>query len=180
MLNITIPKSELFDENTSSFIYVKEQHLQLEHSLVSLDKWESKWKIPFLGKDEKTREQTIDYIRCMTITQNVSPEVYYGLTEQNFLDVTAYIDDSMTATWFSDDKKKPGGSQVITSELLYYWMIAFNIPFECRKWHLNKLLTLIHICNIKNQPPKKLKGNELAKRNASINNARRKALGTTG
>lgn len=178
MLKITIPAREMFNEETQEFFTIKEHTLQLEHSLVSLSKWEAKWNIPFLSKNEKTVEQTIDYIRCMTITQNIDDDVYYGLSTKNVEDINNYIQAPMTATTFRKETKK--SSEVITSELIYYWMVALNIPMECQRWHLNRLLTLIRICNIKNTPPKKMSKRELMSRNAALNAARRKQLNTNG
>ena len=180
MLQITIPAVELWDERKQEFVTTKEQTLQLEHSLVSLSKWESKWCKPFLTKQEKTFEETLDYIKCMTITQNVDPEVYNYLTNENIEEIKKYIETPMTATYFSDDKTVKSSREQITAELIYYWMIALNIPFECQKWHLNRLLTLIKVCNIKNQPPKKLSKKEIMSRNAALNAARRKQLNTKG
>ena len=180
MLQITIPATEQFNEKTQEFVYTKEQTLELEHSLISLSKWESKWCKSFLSKNDKTDEETIDYIRCMTLTQNVSPEVYKCLTQDNVNKINDYIDSPMTATCFFDDKNKKPNRETITAELIYYWMIALNIPFECQKWHLNRLLTLIRVCNIKNQPPKKISKRELMSRNAALNAARRKQLNTKG
>jgi hypothetical protein len=180
MLQITIPAVELWDERKQEFVTTKEQTLQLEHSLVSLSKWESKWCKPFLSKQEKTFEETLDYIKCMTITQNVDPEVYNYLTNENIEEIKKYIEAPMTATYFSDDKTVKSSREQITAELIYYWMIALNIPFECQKWHLNRLLTLIKVCNIKNQPPKKRSKKEIMSRNAALNAARRKQLNTKG
>lgn len=177
MLRITIPACEYFNEETSEFIEMKEQMLQLEHSLVSLSKWESKWHKPFLDDKEKSLEETIDYIRCMTLTQNVDPLVYSRLTPKNIKEINDYLSNPMTATTFGEDKSKSTNREIITSELVYYWMIALNIPFECQKWHLNRLLTLIRVCNVKNQPEKKLSQNELLRRNAALNAERRKQFG---
>ena len=180
MLQITIPAVELWDERKQEFVITKEQTLQLEHSLVSISKWESKWCKPFLSKQEKTLEETLDYIKCMTITQNVDPEVYNYLTNENIEEINKYIEAPMTATYFSDDKTVKPSREQITAELIYYWMIALNIPFECQNWHLNRLLTLIKVCNIKNQPPKKRSRKEIMSRNAALNAARRKQLNTKG
>lgn len=180
MLHITITAIEQWDEINEQFINTKEQKLSLEHSLVSLSKWESKWCKPFFSKQEKTQEQIIDYVRCMTITQNVDPEIYKYLSKDNLKQINDYIDAPMTATWFSEDKNKKGNNKQITSEIIYYWMIAFNIPFECQKWHLNKLMTLIRVCDIKNQPPKKRSQKEIMSRNAALNAARRKRLNSKG
>lgn len=180
MLQITVPANELWDGEKCEFIPVKEQILQLEHSLISLSKWESKWNKAFFSKKEKTYEETIDYIRCMTITQNVKQEVYQVLTKENFEEINKYIEAPMTATTFSNQHGGRGGREVITSELIYYWMIALNIPFECQKWHINRLLTLIRVCEIKNTPPKKMSRNEIMSRNAALNAARRKSMNTKG
>lgn len=181
MLQITIPsRDDLWDESKGEFVTSKEQKLVLEHSLVSRSKWESKWCKPFLSKQEKTTEETIDYIRCMTLTQNVDPEVYNFLTDDNIRDVNAYIEAPMTATWFSNSNTGKQNREQITAELVYYWMIALNIPFECQKWHLNRLLTLIRVCEVKNSPPKKMSRRELLNRNAALNAARRKQLNSKG
>lgn len=182
MLQITIPSVELWDESKQMFLYTKERTLQLEHSLVSLSKWESKWHKPFITKDKKTIEETIDYIRCMTLTQNVDPEVYTFITNEHIDQVNAYIEDPMTATWFSENTNNKGkiNREQITAELIYYWMIAYTIPFECRKWHLNQLITLIKVCEIKNNPSKKMSKRELMSRNRALNEARRKQLNSRG
>ena len=178
MLKVTIPAIEQYDEIKNEFLVSKETVLQLEHSLVSISKWESKWCKPFLSKTDKTFEETIDYIICMTITQNVPLEVYsfinYSIIEQ----INQYISAPMTATIISNQKS--GNKEIITSEIIYYWMVALNIPFECQKWHLNRLLTFISVCNIKNNPQKKMSKRELMNRNTSLNAARRKMLNTTG
>ena len=180
MLRITIPAVEQWDEAKQEFIYTKEQTLSLEHSLVSLSKWESKWCKPFLTKQEKTFEETLDYIKCMTLTQNVDPEVYNYLTNENIKEINEYIGAPMTATYFSDEKTSKISREQVTAELIYYWMIALNIPFECQKWHLNRLLTLIKVCSIKNQPPKKRSKKDIMSRNTALNAARRKRLNTKG
>lgn len=181
MLQITVPISpEGWDAEKEEFVAPQTKVLQLEHSLVSLSKWESKWHKPFLAKNNKTLEETIDYIKCMTITQNVNPNVYEHLTKQNMDMIGEYIDDSMTATFFTEEKMRRTNSEIITSELIYYWMIALNIPFECQKWHLNRLLTLIKVCNIKNQPPRKMSTRDRLSRNAALNEARRKKFNSKG
>ena len=180
MLKITIPSIELYDEESETFTSSKEQTLVLEHSLVSLSKWESKWHKPFLTKEPKTIEETIDYIKCMTTTQNVDDSVYKYITNENLGQVREYIESEMTATKFSKDDKKTTSREIITAEIIYYWMIALNIPFECQKWHLDRLITLINICNIKNTPPKKTGKRELMSRNAALNASRRNALRSKG
>ena len=180
MIQITIPATELWNSETETFTNTKETKLSLEHSLVSISKWESKWCKPFISKDKKTQEETIDYIRCMTITQNVDPDVYYAIGEESIKKINEYIDAPMTATWFSEEKKPNNNREQVTSELIYYWMIALNIPPEYQKWHLNRLLTLIRICNIKNQPPKKMSKRAIMSRNAALNAARKRQLNTSG
>lgn len=180
MLEIIIPETEQWDEVNQEFITSNRQILRLEHSLVSLSKWESKWKKPFLSNKEKTYEETIDYIKCMTLTQNVNDTVYNLLDKDNIEKINKYIGDPMTATTFKEDPNKKGGREIITSELIYYWMISLNIPFECQKWHLNRLLTLIKVCGIKNQPPKKMSKKDVMSRNAALNAARRKQMNSRG
>lgn len=180
MLHITVPATDLWDESTNSFISTKEQVLNLEHSLVSLSKWESKWNKPFLRKEEKTSDEILYYVKCMTLNQNVDPNVYLALTQKNLQEIVDYIKAPMTATWFSEDKNKNNSKEVVTSELIYYWMIALNIPVEFQKWHLNRLLTLIRVCNIKNEPPKKMSKRALMSRNTSLNQARRQAMNSRG
>ena len=180
MRHITIPAVEQWDEVKQEFVYTKDQMLSLEHSLVSLSKWESKWCKAFLTKQEKTFEETLDYIKFMTITQNVDPKVYNYLTNENIDEVNRYIEAPMTATYFSEDKTSKISREQVTAELIYYWMISLNIPFECQKWHLNRLLTLIKVCNIKNTPPKKRSRKDIMSSNAALNAARRKQLNTRG
>lgn len=181
MLQLIVPISpEGWDEEKQMFIEPKKQVLQLEHSLLSVSKWESKWCKAFLSKKDKTPEETLDYVKCMTITQNVDPDVYSHLTNANIAQINKYIESPMTATTFSNEQNGRGGREVITAELIYYWMIALQIPFECQKWHLNRLMTLIKVCNIKNQPPKKMSRREATSRNARLNAARRQQLNTRG
>ena len=180
MLLITVPAMEKWDEGKQEFIYNRAQTLQLEHSLVSLSKWESKWCKPFLSNKEMTLEETIDYIKCMTITQNVPSEVYENLTRKNLADVSAYISAPMTATTFTDNRKGGHGREIITAELIYYWMISLRIPPEYQKWHLNRLLTLIKVCNIKNAPPRKMSKSAIMNRNRSLNASRRQQLNSRG
>lgn len=174
MLQITIPPGEMWDEMCNEFVTTKGQTLTLEHSLVSLSKWESKWHKPFLSKEPKTQIETIDYIKCMTLTQNVDPNIYQFITRDNINEINAYIDNPMTATTFFDRENKKPNRSIITAEIIYYWMIALNVPMECQKWHLNRLLTLIKVCDIKNQPDKKMSRNEVLSRNKALNAARRK------
>lgn len=180
MLHVTIPAREHWDEAKEEFIINKEQKLQLEHSLVSVAKWEAKWHKAFMSNTARTYEETIDYIRCMTITQNVDPDIYNFIPDEIIEEVNRYIADPMTATWFSEDKTSRRSSETITNELVYYWMISLNIPKECEKWHFNRLMTLIRVCNVKNQPPKRMSKRETASRYAALNRARRQQLNTRG
>ena len=170
MLKISIPDSEFFDNESQTFLYLKGQDISLEHSLVSIAKWESKWNVPFLSdKTQKTKEMFLDYIRCMTITQNVNPYLYYKISNKDIEKIQEYINAPMTATWFNDDKARPRPSrEVVTAEIVYYWMIALGIPMECQKWHFNRLITLVRVCSIKNTPDKKMSRKDwIAKRNAA-------------
>lgn len=177
MLQITIPETEMFDEARQEFVYVsKPVTLTLEHSLVSISKWESKWKKPYIGNNEKSVEETIDYIRCMTITQNVDPNVYYALTEQNFKEIEEYIKDPHTATTITERgraNKVNKNGEGITSELVYYWMCAYQIPFEAQKWHFNRLMMLIRIAGIKNNPDKKMSRKDAMAQQRELNAMRR-------
>lgn len=185
MLQITIPavpETTIWDEVSEEFLYYKgdkERTLRLEHSLVSLSKWESKWCEPFISDKEKTNEQIIDYIKFMTITQNVPDEVYERINDEHVKDIMNYIDAPMTATTFGEDKekkKKTINGEKITAEIIYYWMIALNIPSEYQKWHLNRLITLIRVISKKNEPPKKMSMDE----RRALNMARRKKHNTRG
>lgn len=171
-LELVIPENEYYNRDTREFISIPEQHLRLKHSLVSISKWEAKWKIPFLSKQPKTREQSLDYIKIMTITQNVNPLVYEFLPDNIMGKIQQYIDDPMTATVIKT-QSKPGGQKVITSEVIYSWMVSYNISKEYEKWHLNRLLTLIQILNIENSPKKKMGKNSVYQRNQALNDARR-------
>ena len=180
MLNIVVPGAELWDEKKQEFVSTGDVSLQLEHSLLSISKWESKWHTPFLVKKNKTREELLDYIRCMTITPNVDPITYLCLTEDNVKQIRDYIDDPMTATTFSKDEHSKPSREVTTSEVIYYWMVSHNIQFECQKWHISRLLTLIRVCNVKNAPPKRRSKRDIASQYAALNAARRKQLNTRG
>ena len=182
MLTITVPISpEGWDETKQEFVEPKTQILQLEHSLVSLSKWESKWKKAFCSNKEITNEEMLDYVKCMTLTKNVDPEVYNHLTKENVNEIRAYIDDPMTATTFMKDGPGQKNRETITSELIYYWMIESNIPFDpCQKWHLNRLITLIRVCSVKNTPPKKRSRREIMSRNAALNASRRQQMNSKG
>lgn len=181
MLKITIPSNEGFNEQTQEFVTLeKDTTIVLEHSLVSLSKWESKWHKPFLSKNEKTKEELVDYVRCMTITQNVKDEVYYFLTSDNLKDINAYIEDSMTATVFNSRNEQQGASrktEIWTSEIIYYMMISYQIPIEFEKRHLNKLLALIKVFSVKNNPGKKMSRGDVLRNNHALNEARLRQRG---
>lgn len=180
MLTIVVPGTEMFDETKQEFVTVGDITLELEHSLVSLSKWESIYEKPFLGQSKKSTQEILDYIKFMTLTSNIAPEVYHNLSEDNINAINEYIEAKMTATWFNDSPGAPPSRDVITSELIYYWMITFQIPFECQYWHINRLFTLIRVCNIKQAKPKKMSRAEIAARNRQLNAQRREQLGTSG
>jgi hypothetical protein len=180
MLIIIVPGTEMFDETKQEFVTEGDVTLKLEHSLVSLSKWESLYEKPFLGRNEKTTEEVLDYIKFMTLNPNIAPEVYQNLSEGNISEINTYIDSKMSATWFNDPPGAPASKDVITAELIYYWMITFQIPFECERWHLNRLFTLIRVCNIKQAKPKKMSRAEMVARNRELNAQRRAQLGTKG
>lgn len=180
MLTIVVGATDVFDEATQSFASHGGEELQLEHSLVSLSKWEAIHEKPFLDKSSKTPEELISYIECMLLTKN-PPEDFVGkLSKENFEEINAYIDRKMTATWFHEIEPQTRNRETVTSELVYYWMTVFHIPFECENWHLNRLFTLIRICNIKQEKPKKMSRAEVARRNRELNEQRRSQLKTTG
>lgn len=180
MLSLRVDDAQFYDEKLEKFITVKGQTLQLEHSLVSISKWEAKYKKPFLNREKKSPEETLDYIRFMTITQNVNPLLYSALTNEQVIKVNKYIDDPMTATTISKVEGKGGSARVITSEEIYYQMVAYQIPWEAQKWHFNRLLMLLRVCDEKNKPKKKIRKGELARRNRSLNAARRARSGSRG
>ena len=180
MLQIEIKSTEIWDESNQMFINVEGQTLKLEHSLISISKWESKWHKSFLHSNEKTDEEILDYIKCMTLNNNVDPLVYRCLTVDNITQINEYINDPMTATHFSKELNGKKNREIITSELIYYWMISLKIPVEFQKWHINRLITLIRVCEIKNNPPKKMSRSDIMRRNAALNAARRKQMNTKG
>lgn len=180
MLTIVVPEQtkEYFDEETNTFykVHNPEVTLHLEHSLLSIAKWESKYCKAFLKSQRKTEEEMFYYIKCMTINKNVDDSVYRNLTKQNIKEINDYINAKMTATHVhipGQQSNRPGQKDTPTSELIYYWMIACNIPFECQKWHLNRLMALIKVCEAKQTKPVKMSGRSVAKRNHSLNAARR-------
>ena len=179
MLQLEIVPREEWNHTTQEFVYTPGAKLQLEHSLVSISKWEAKHCKVFLSKEPKTVEETIDYIRCMTLTQNVDPDVYNYITPENMQQVNAYLEAPMTAT-VVPETPGPKSRETITSELIYFWMISYNIPVKFEKWHLNRLLTLIRVCSFKNTTPKKQSPRDIMSRNKAENMRRRQRLGTKG
>jgi hypothetical protein len=180
MLTIVVPGVEMYDEQLEEFVTRGDVTLDLEHSLVSLSKWESIYEKPFLGKEAKSTEETFAYIKCMILTPEVPEEIFRRLSNDNIAAINKYIDSKMSATWFNDGPGAPASRDVITSELIYYWMVTFQIPFECECWHLNRLFTLIRVCNIKQAKPKKMSRSEITARNRELNARRREQLGSKG
>ena len=181
MLELHVTGQELYNEETEEFTSTDDFDLLLEHSLSSLSKWESKYKKPFLSDKEKSFEETLAYVEFMILNENYPKDICSKLNNEHFEKINKYIESSETATTFNNTQNQGRrNSEIITAELVYYWMVAFNIPFECQFWNLNRLFTLIQICNIKNSPQKKMSRNELASRNHQLNEQRKRALGTSG
>lgn len=184
MLRIEVPSAELYIESERRFVKTKPTTLSLEHSLVSLSKWEAKYKKPFLSKTEKTPAELLEYIKCMTITQNVNPLVYYALDDNTLAQIIEYIEDGHTATWFTNLDKPKGNQMTVTSEVIYYWMSSMGIDKECEKWHLSRLMTYIRVHSEMNKPEDKKKGrknlNDIYARNAALNKKRREQTGSKG
>lgn len=173
-ITVHIPETELWDPLKEEFVHIKDQTILMEHSLLSVDKWETKWKKPYLSSDNKTAVEVVDYLRCMTITKNVSPYVYYAIPSDELHRINKYISDPMTATTFSErEEGRSRKRDIITSEIIYWQMTQLNIPLEWEKRHLNKLLTLIRVGVIKSQPPKKMNKRDTLKANSALNAARR-------
>jgi len=180
MLKIIVPGVENFDNIKEEFVTTGDVVLELEHSLASVSKWESVWEKAFLGEEKKTTEETLDYVRLMTNTEDINSDIFDRFSKENYSEIDTYINAKMTATWFSDAPSGPKNKNVLTAELIYYWLVEFNIPFECEHWHLNKLFTLIKVCNVQNSKPKKMGQGEAAQRNRELNARRKEELGTTG
>lgn len=179
MLTITVPGVELFDETSKTFKTSTDFVLSVEHSLVSLSKWESKYEKPFLGKEQKTNAEVIGYIKCMTLTPDVPDEVYTRLSSDNLEAINKYINEKMTATWFAEDTSRPS-REIVTAEIIYYWLVGSQIPLECENWHLNRLFTLIRVISEKNSPKKKMSPREISARNHDLNQKRLRELNTRG
>lgn len=180
MIKIHVPGVESFDDETEKFVEVGGYDLEFEHSLVSLSKWESKYEKAFISKDNKTSEEIFDYAEMMCTTPNPPPDFIHNMTDENFKELVAYIDSKQTATVVRNMSGQRASSEVTTSELIYYWMVSLQIPFECQHWHLNRLITLIKVCSAKNTPPKKMSHNEIAARNRELNAQRKAQYKTTG
>jgi len=178
MLVIEIPKQEVFLDEKQEFSHVGPFKIQLEHSLLSISKWESEWCKPFLTADKKTEKENLDYIRCMGVSQHIDDNVLSLLTEKDVMTIAEYMQSKKSATTFT--MSGSSNREVVTSELIYYWMTMFNIPFECQKWHIDRLLTLIRICNVKSAPGKKMSKAEILQRNKTINAQRKKMYNTSG
>lgn len=181
MLTITVSGEEFWDEESESFVTPNSFELQLEHSLVSLSKWESEFKKPFLGPGEKTSEEALAYIHHMVVGTYIPREALAWLSQENADAIQEYIASEPTATWFHEVQPEAKSGETITSELIYYWMSAFQIPFQpAETWHLSRLFTLIRIANVKNSKPKPMSKSEIYARNKRLNAERRKQMGTSG
>lgn len=180
MLTITVDGTQFWNEELEEFVNPESFTLQLEHSLVSLSKWESIFEKPFLGPNPKTNEELLQYIYIMILTPNVDPDVVHKLSEENFREISEYMERKMTATWFTELPNAPKSSELITAELIYHWMFSFNIPLDFENRHLGKLLTQIKVCNLKNSAPKKMSPAEAAAQQRELNARRRAQMGTRG
>ena len=180
MLELRVPGQEFWDDEKEEFTYGKDVILQLEHSLISISKWEAKHHKAFLTKRINSQDEMNDYIRCMVINRNVDPTVFSRLTVENLQDINEYIENPMSATYLGNDRETGGPKDTITSELIYYWMITYNIPAEYQKWHINRLMALINVCSRKSSPGKKMPNRTILQKNAALNAKRRAMLGTKG
>ena len=179
MLQITLPATRFFNESTEEYVMLDPVTLKLEHSLISIQRWESKWHKSYLSSTDLTREEKTDYLRCMSLDPNIDPKVFERLTKDDIMALKKYMTDPMTGTTFSKNNERPQ-HKIITAEIIYYWMTTYNIPFECAKWHINQLMTLIRVCSIKNSPKGKTNTREAAQSRAALNKARRARLGSSG
>lgn len=180
MLKIIVLGDEFFNEETETFESVGDFELELEHSLISLSKWESKYQKPFLTSESKSAEELMFYVECMIVSSKYPDDVIQKFSSKNFIEINRYIDSKESATTFGEMPRTKGRGEVVTSELIYYWMVAFNIPFECERWHLNRLFSLVRICNLKNQKPQKMSRGEIAAKHRELNAQRKAQYNTRG
>jgi hypothetical protein len=180
MLKIIVSGDEVFNEETQEFSTVDDFVLELEHSLVSLSKWESKFEIPFLGPQQKTNIHIYEYVKMMALDDTLTDEMFMRLSDRNITDINDYINSAQTATTFGDLPRSPGPQEIVTAELIYFWMINFSIPFECQNWHLNKLFALIRVCGVKANKPKKMSKQAMSQKYRELNERRRTEMGTRG
>ena len=180
MLIVSLPEVEGFDEETQSFVSLPGGELHLEHNLIALSKWESITHKHLIGNEDVSPEEMLLYIECMITDEEYDRELLDRLPASEIERVSNYMADTKTATTFVNKGDKDGSGEYTSSELIYYWMIACQIPFECETWHLSRLLTLIRVCNEKNQPEKKMSRSDILSRNRDLNRARRQALGSKG
>lgn len=180
MLKIVVPIGEAYNEELGKFVAERYVELELEHSLASLSKWESKYEKPFLSPDPKSDEETFGYVKAMTFTPDVPDEVFLHLSSDNMNDIQEYIGAKMTATTIVEHQKRAASREIVTAEIIYYWMVSLNIPFECEHWHLNRLITLVRVCNLKNTPPEQMSPSAAAAQQRALNEQRRRELGTRG
>lgn len=180
MLTIVVVGEELYDNENNEFSTTGDFTLELEHSLLSVSKWESKYKRPFLGPGEKTIEETLGYIEAMILTENPPDDYMTKLSQDNIKEINEYIESNQTGTTFNEIVKQTPNKEIISAELIYYWMVAYRIPFEVQHWHLSRLFALIRICGIKQEKPKKVSRRDAQAQRAAINQQRKAALGTTG
>jgi hypothetical protein len=180
VLELVIKGEEFYDNETEKFFTIGDDTVLLEHSLASVSKWESHFEKPFLSSEEKTPEEWFWYVEAMTLTPIFSRGVFLRMSKENIQEINTYINARRTGTWFNEGANQRRATETITAELVYYWMITLNIPFECQYWHFNKLLTLIKVCNLKNAPEKKMTAAEVAQRNRTLNQQRKEQLKTAG
>lgn len=180
MLRIEIGGSEYYDEVENRIIKIPAKVACLEHSLRSIAKWESKWNVPFLSNKEKTREQSIDYIRCMETTGRTDLSFIDYITQEQINQISEYINANMTATTINRRGSKRQSREIVTAEIVYFWMIQYEIPSEYDKWHFNRLLTLIEVCSIKSGPQQKMGHKEQMAQQRALNEARRAQYKTRG
>lgn len=173
---------ELFDEETNTFLHPVGKKLHLEHSLLSISKWEAEWEIPFLNTD-KTSEQSLSYIKCCVLDDDFDELLLNTLSDKNILDFNAYLSKGMTAKKIIDlrsslsqkrKSRRPASQKALTSEDIYYSMIQFHVWKECEEWPLQRLLSLLQLCSLKSNSTGEMSKSDQAKFYRE-ENARRKA-----